>query len=438
MITASNIYTVYVIGAGDYYNTKKGKTVTIQGLKLNKKFFNINGSDWDISEAGNKAGLVKDDSAKDYYVCSTTSYSGRKRSLLIGGGSRSGQAIDPASIVKSPIKQTKIQLKEAIKKGYVSLTVSDNGAYNIKGAIPDSIEYTLGNRIIRFYDSELYSGFTLNVDVRDPETKHYLGYAYVKFTFKNNTGVGKTAKVIASVTGSNCLTGSAEIGTYTVSTREVYYMRVYNNDTPNLARIGNTGLYSVVTDAPASKGSLDKPNVKLYQVYRDKNGDWKSAALSAKQYTVNKGDELGSNHIAVNTYVTNGKTNGFDFKPNYRDVGVYTGVFALYKTKLTPADISAITISGTEYKVNKGIIESFEPVFTGCSINPDVTDVTAAKAVLKIGEEFEPGYGTNTAAGDKGGSLMIMPFYNEDKDSYEYGGVIELNFKILPAEGITL
>ncbi len=440
VITASNIYTVRVVGAGDYYNAKNGKTVTIQGLKLNKKFFTINGSSWDISEAGNKAGLVNNDKSNNYYVSSSISYSGSKKNLLIGGSGRCGQAIDPAGIVKVPIKQTKIQLKEAIKKGYISFTVSDNGLFNIKGAVPDSIGCVSGkDRPLSWNCYSLYSGFTIQIDVRDPETNYYLGYASIRFTFSNNTKLGKKAKVTATVTGGNCLTGSAEIGTYTVGVMELYYMPVYNNVNPYPGSMDNSTVYSVVTDAPASKGSLDKPNVKLYQVYRDKNGDWKSAPLSAKQYTVNKGEELGSNHIAANTYITNGKIKDFDFKPNYKDVGVYSGVFALYKAKMTPADISAITISGTEYKVNNGVVDSaFEPVFTGCSINPDVTDVTAAKAVLKIGEEFELGYGTNTAAGDKGGSLMIMPFYNEDKDSYEYGGTVTLSFKITPAEGIAL
>ncbi len=439
-ITASNVYTLYLIGVGDYYGYKYGKTVTIQGLKLNKKFFTINGSSWDVSEAGKTAGLVKDQSSNAYYVSSYTSSSNGKKNLVIGGSGRSGQAIDPASTVKSPIKVTKMQLKDAIANGYVSFTVSDNGAYNIKGAIPDSIQYRSGKYQSNNWGiSSLYSGFRAYISIYDPETNNYMGYAYVTFTFKNNTKLGKTAKVTASVTGGNMLTGSAELGTYKVVNKDVFNIPVYSNVTPYAGSMSYSAVYSVVMDAPQSKGKLDKPNVKLYQVYRDKNGSYKSVALSAKQYTIKTGDELGSNHIAINTYAANGKTGDFNFIPEYSDLGVFTGVFALYKAKLTPADISAVSINGIGYTVNKGVIDSsFAPEFTGYYINPQVDKVTASKAELVNSSDYDLGYYTNTAAGDKSGTIMIMPHYNSKTDSYEYGGTALINFKIASVEGVTL
>jgi hypothetical protein len=249
--------------------------------------------------------------------------------------------------------------------------------------------------------------------------------------------LGKTAKVTVKITDSDCLKGSADIGTYTVVTNEVTYIpvRTTADDYGNVSQI-----YAVVTDAPRSKGSLDKPNVRLYQVYRDKKGVTRSALLSSKQYTINKGTEVGGAHVAVSTYITNGKTNDFNFKGTYgENKGVYSGIFALYEKKLTSAQVSAVTIGGKKYKVNKGVIDGdFAPVFTGDHIQPKVDVIKIADAELKYGNDYDLDYSSQFSAGDKSGTIIITLKYNVGRRCYEYSGRTEISFKITPAEGITL
>ena len=210
---------------------------------------------------------------------------------------------------------------------------------------------------------------------------------------------------------------------------------------PDVYDMATSEVFAIVTDELKSKGRLDKPNVKLYQVYRDKNGVKHAAALNAKQYKVIAGEELGTNHIAVRTYAVNGTAAGFNFDPGYEAPGAYVGIYALYNAELKPADIKAINISGLEQEiaVNNGVIDSsFAPVFTGVSITPFVDKVKAANAELAYEADYELWFGDNTAAGDKSGMIFVNPRYNKGLDTYEYGGSAMINFKITPADAIRL
>ena len=453
-ISASNKYTVRIVGIGDYYNSKQGGKVTIKGSKLNKKWFELSGTSIVLTEAGISAGLTMSDQSDPKFVGYYTKTSGSNRKVIAGGmrynystysgDSYSGEAFEPTSSVKFSIKTAKVKkmkLADAIKNGYIRFTVSDNGVYNVKGAVPDSIKYETGKYSSgTFSDYDLYDGWTCGFSVYEPDSTSSIGNVTLKFSFKNNKKVGQKAEVTAKVINSDILTGSAKIGNFTVSTKNVKTVGDYHY-MPDVYDMAVSSVFAIVTDELKSKGRLDKPNVKLYQVYRDKNGIKHAAALNAKQYKVIAGEELGTNHIAVSTYAVNGTAAGFNFDPGYESPGAYVGIYALYNAELKPADIKAVNISGLEQEiaVNNGVIDnSYAPVFTGVSITPFVDKVKAANAELDYEADYELWFGDNTAAGDKSGMIFVNPRYNKALDTYEYGGSAMINFKITPADAIRL
>ena len=418
----------------------------------------MSGSSVTVTAAGIAAGVVMDNNKDPHYVGYYNTYASSGKITVHVGGARykgnnsnydsySGEAFDPVSSVKlkiKAVKSEKMKLSDAIRNGYITFTVSDNGGYNIKGAVPDSISYTSGKSGSGYWSEyDLYNGCQIGVSVYEPDSYNSLGHVNLIINIKNNKKVDGKAEVTAKVADKNSfLTGSAKIGSFTVSAREILTIGDYHNYIPDVYDMANSSVFAVVTDELKSKGSLSKPNVKLYQVYRDKNGTKHAGALNAKQYEVVPGNELGSNHIAISTYAANGTASGFNFVPSFETApGAYVGVFALYNARLTAADITAVNISGLspEYAVNNGQIDNtYAPEFTGQAITPFIDRIKTVKGGLDFASDYKLGFGDNIAAGEKGGKVYISTMYNKTMDTYEYGGTVEISFKITPAKAIQL
>ncbi len=449
-VRAANVYSVTIYGIGDYYGEKTTKNVTVKGLKLRKDWF-TRYDDWiKLSDKGVAAGLTMDNDADPYFV-NAVAYSKKGYAIFEVGGEYTGAAIDPAKpvifrmkIPKMP-KIDKITLKDAIEQGLIKFEVSEKGAYNINGTMPREIQIISGTYPHYTYESQLYDGYSINgMGIYNKDGK-YIGGAALSFSFKNNKKVGASAQVVVKVLNSNILKGSAVVGSYTVEARNIDELRTYSPyDTDTMDTYYGL-VYGIITNGRSGKGSLDKPQIKLYQCGLGKDGKLKSVPLGSKQYTVHKGKERGIDHIAAEIYITGGSQEGYIFADVYETddkgtkQGVSAGRYYLYDKQFTAKVIDAVSIGGVEYPVKNGVIGgSFAPVFTGKEMNIQVDSIRIGDKTYKLGRDYEARNGREFAAGAKAGSITINTMYNSGTDSFDYGGSAVIKYNISPAEGVKL
>lgn len=438
-VRSANVYSITIFGIGDYYGSKSSRTVTVKGLKLRKSWFCI-GEDWiELTEKGKAAGLNMEDDSDPYFVNAIGIFK-KSYALLKIGGENSGAAIDPAHTVNLRVKMPampavkKIKLKDAIEQGLVSFDISETGVYTLKGAVPDMLTVSSGSYQGYAYSSHLYDGYSLGRSIYDKDGQ-YIGFAVIGFSFRNNKKPGEAATVRARVLKSNILSGSAEVGSFSVAGAQIDELYTYHDHETYEINKNNGYVYGVITDEPAAKGKPDKPKVKLYQVCIDKKGRYVSVPLRADQYTVHKGKERGSKAVAFDTYVTSGSSGEFIFA----DQGVYTGIYCLYNKKFTASVVDAITIDGVEYTVKNGVIDkSYAPVFKGIAIDPHVESIRIGDKTIRTGKDFEIEYSSDLAAGKKSGSFRVIMHYNDSNDSYEFGGTGVIKYDISAADAVKL
>ena len=235
------------------------------------------------------------------------------------------------------------------------------------------------------------------------------------------------------------------MGNYTVEARNIDELRTYSPyDTDTMDTYYGL-VYGIITNGRSGKGSLDKPQIKLYQCGLGKDGKLKSVPLGSKQYTVHKGKERGIDHIAAEIYITGGSQEGYIFADVYETddkgtkQGVLAGLYYLYDQKFTAKVIDAVSIGGVEYPVKNGVIGgSFAPVFTGKEMNIQVDSIRIGDKTYKLGRDYEARNGREFAAGTKAGSITINTMYNSGTDSFDYGGSAVIKYNISPAEGVKL
>ena len=436
-------YTVHIYPDGNYYGPKRvaGK-VRITGLKLKSSYFKLNSktvgfgeyATISLTEAGVKAGLSLS-SSSPYFVYFWRSYPGYPASsskiMYEINGIGCGAGIDTSSSVRFNVTRKTLSLQEATKypaaeKPYVGFSVTTpEVTYNVKGALPTvQVNYlnSSGNVVTQTIALP-YSGYTECFYLHDT-SGNSMGGQFFTFQVKNNTKVGQTATV--TVTSKGVFKGTTTVGTFQVAPCNINSIQAI---TPYTTYYSTGSIYAVFTDAQAGKGSLDKPNVKLYQAYNNK-GKIQLAALSKKQFTVDHvmptADGLGC------TVFFSSPSGDYQFNAG-------ASYFGLYGQAKLPS-VARITIDGTEYTITKNNIEGYTPTFTGAGIYPNVTAITlndAANTRLNS-DDWYITYTPCHAAGKQAGSLTLTMKYNAVSGRYPYKGKITLKFDILESGRITL
>lgn len=381
-----------------------------------------------------------------------------------------GSKIDHSQgfILKFRIK--KISLKQALKKGYISISLNA-GKYNAGGAYPSVMTVTVkenGNKHCSYtYDLHNGSKAYYSLDGKG-------GVIIVKG--HNNKKAGSSAYLTLKGTKESPFTGAAKVNgsggrfIYEISPCHYYDEIIEDLDADcykvengrrveyieDNYRVGEGTLVSVVNDRKVGKGTLNSPSVKLFQTYYRNEKDYDNGRLSLapvknEQFLAS----VSRNSLSGNGGFVQIKTagtpliSGFEFEDNV----FLARPFALYEeeAEIVGAEVS---YNGTTYSFPQ---DSGKPIpFEGSQIRFEngknagdgVVSVTLSDGTkLSGGGSFYYGpgaygykgyymvyYGDNIVSGKNKGSFTVRLHLNPATGEYKYGGEKTFRFTIDESE----
>ncbi|MCR5687387.1 MAG: hypothetical protein K6G58_05140 [Lachnospiraceae bacterium] len=489
---------IHAIAGSGYYGSKDtGKTVSINGVDVEPKWFkmiapdlvfdgtNSNGecsdasSDMPVSmipgeldsyySASNKSTLgsyvlynykkelrdkhMSTGSKKDYYgVRAFSDYPNKMPGTYGSSILPIGPGVSRGTAAKVQFKRKPDTMQHAVDNGLIKVACDPSTAFNVAGGLPENVRVTYGaagHTKINYLGDMVCNKQTYKITDADGDS--------ITITLEATNNMSpRTASL--SITGDGkVLKGSVRnICSYNVNVRNVSkikclsssgYSRVYGKKTETVpvsdsAPIGT--IYAVMATQMVEKNNKipSKPQIKLYQSYYEspeeaRDGRASLMALKANQFTAElTSDEYlhGGFYVKIKNKALPANT-GLDFGTGIS----LTDTYDVYDEKVT---IVSATVKKSMYGIEYTLPDKNAALpYTGGQVIFDTVEKIKIKS--KTDGEVELGptdftweYGDNVTAGKNKGTLTIT--LRKNGYGFRYGGSKTFTFNIDDSADVSL